>query len=224
MGKIMSAITTGIDGIIGAITSTVTDATATAAQLTTLATNFAVPASPAIKAPALHGYAVGLHKSYLPERSLILSDDQQDLGPLIKSTLKAALAKSQAVFTSTYVGDTGVHSDNGLVNNYCGTGAGAQPSDPTVEAAITQLKQQLSQNFVNWQYPVEDDMLQNMAQTMVLEVFDKAGSGDTSVGTYSINVNQSIDWTLTYGLFSVTENPSTQGLIYAFSSAFNSGF
>jgi len=224
MGKIISAITDGIDGIVGAITSTVTDAAATAAQLTTLATSFAVTPSPSLKAPALKGYAVGLHKNHAFNRSLLLSDDQQDIGPLIKSTMKAALAKSQNVFASTYTGDTGIHSDNGLVNNYCGNGADAQPSDPTVEAAIVQLKQQLSQNFMNWQFPVNDDMLQNMAQTMVLEVFTKAGTGDTSVGTYSISNNQSIDWTLTYGLFSITESPSTQGLIYAFSAAFNSGF
>ncbi len=222
MGKIISTVAGGIDDAVNGIVSTVTNVGATAAQLATLASNFAVPAPLKENLALRQGYAVGMHKA--ASKSMILGDDPQDIGPLIKSTLKAALAKSQSVFTATYVGDTGVRSDNGLVQNYCGTGGGAEPGQPAVDAAIAQLKAQLAQNFNNWQFPTDDTMMSSMAQTMVLEVFNKAGAGDSSVGTYSISTNQSIDWTLTYGLFSVSVSPSTQALVYAFSAAFNSGF
>jgi len=227
MGQIVSAATSTVGSVISGIASSVTDVAGVAAQLSQLAANFSPPAPPAVNATALpKGYAVGLRKSATPGRSVLLTNDdpQQNIGSLIKSTMKAALGNSQSVFAATYVGDTGIRSDYGLVNNYCGTGANAEPSNPAYMAAVTTLKMALSTNFVNWQFPVEDAMLNNMAETMVTEVFTKAGAASSSVGTYSISTNQSIDWVLSYGLFVVTESPSTQALIYAFSAAFNSGF
>jgi hypothetical protein len=223
MGKIVSAVAGGITDVINGVSSAVSDVASTAAQLGKLAENFAVPVAAVLGAAKPgNGYAVGRHQQ---KRSFLLGDGaQEDIGSLIKSTMKQAVAKAQSVFTNTYVGENGIRTDSGLVQNYCGTGVGAGPSPEAIELAISQVSSQIQQNFNNWQFPSTPDMCYEMSKTIVQEVFAKAGAGDTSVGTYSVTVNQSIDWVIAYGLFDVTVNPSTQALIYAFAAASNGGF
>jgi hypothetical protein len=206
MGKIISAIGSTIDDVVSSVSGAIQDVTGTAAQLTALGAKFAVSAE-AKKKAVLSGHSKGSAEPMF---------DGEDIGALIKSTLLQAQKKSLSQFNTQFNSDGSItaSSDDGLVQDYCGDQA----------AGVTAIVNQLSTDFVNWQIPSNNQALQNMASTIMQEIISKAGAGDTSYGQYSLTINQTLYWTVSYGLFDVTVQPTTQALIYAFTAGFGGGF
>ncbi|MCW3083302.1 MAG: hypothetical protein JWP12_668 [Bacteroidetes bacterium] len=213
MGKIVSAIGGTVDDVVSQISSAVTDVAKTAAQLEGMVTTISNQMSP----PAgLHvaGYPQA-HYHALKSSGRMVNYDQENIGKTITDA-RAAMAKSATSnFTKIFKDlegdddDLTINSDSGLVQNYCNDALQGLP----------QLTTQIQQNFDTWQIPSTTQVINNMATTIANEIVEKAGGPSFSHGVYSLTNSQTLYWVVSYGVFDVSVQPTTQALVYAFAVA-----
>ena len=110
MGSFASVIIKGIQGIANDITSLVTDAATSVAQLTSVSQQFTPP--------ALHKYAA--------------LDGSSNVNQAIQQAMKDAQTACTALFGKLYPNDTAAGVDSGVVSNYQDGG--------NVQTVITQMK------------------------------------------------------------------------------------
>jgi hypothetical protein len=203
MGQIISAVGQDLDDVVGGITKLVTDVGTTVQQVTQLASSF-VGAAPPVAAMA-HAHVHTVEKF----------DDDQTLAANIKTAMTNSKTAVSKTFAAKFPNDAtaSVNIDNGIVNNFCGGGSGAD---------VTPVIKQITNDFSNWAYGADKKAIQAMAQTISTQINAQMGATGTAYGTHNVDMNESIDWVVAYGEFQITTN--TRGLIYAFGAVWNSGW
>lgn len=203
MGQVLSTLVQDVDDVITSIGKTVTDATKSVGQLTGIVDGFTKASQPATPA---------LLQGRLPYRtsSVVIFSDAQDFNTALKGAVKSAKDAANKAFNAEWPDDSPAGTDSGIVASFNSSGD------------VTTILSQLKQDFTNWSLPLNDNQILQMAQTLQTQVTAQAGQAGVAHGTYHLNMNQSMVWVVTYGIFYVTQ--TTQGLVYAFTAALDSSF
>lgn len=196
MGKIISAIGSDINTVASSIGDLVTDVSTAIQQLTHIAEGFNTPEE---------------LKPESSKRTFVISySDPSDIDGAIKEAIKSAKSASQKLFEKTFPSISIAGTDAGVVQDYVQGGS--------FDCVIKQI----SNDFSNWEINVSSDVVNQISQTIAEQIQAQMGAGNSSAGHHHVNMNQVIDWTVSYGLFALGDNK--QGLIYAYSAALDSGF
>lgn len=196
MGAIVSSLTTSIDVVANDIAKLVTDSGNAVDNLARIAKN--------ITAPPVNG------PTQFMTTGLILSfDSGDDVPSALKSTMKALRKAAENTFTNKFPDTDMAGSEFGVVKGY--------KENAALDCVIAQMKQ----DFSNWQVPVDQKTIGNMAKTIALEVNAQMGAAGLTHGHHNLNLNQEIDWVVSYGLFVIDADKNEQGLVYAFAAGFS---
>jgi hypothetical protein len=202
MGQVLSTIAQDITSVVDAIGKTVTDVGGAVGQLTGITQGLTAAAAPAT---TLTAGASGYRRS-----STIMFADPQDFNTALKATITAAKNAASGTFTKKWPTDTANGVDAGVVAGY------NQGGD------LTNVVNQITNDFTNWALPLSAPQIQQMAKTLAIQVQAQTGLAGVSDGTFYLNPNQSLLWVVSYGMFTV--NQTQQGLVYAFTAGFDSGW
>ena len=213
MGSAVSAIASGVDSILTTIGNAVTDAGTTVAHLQMIAQDMLVgPPPPQTGSFARANARRGLHVTspVMLFARAATAPTQQDVQTALKTAMDSAKSAAATLF-KTQFGQAPAGTDMGVVNGY-------NPNGSDLSSVITQI----TNDFSIWNLPLSNDQITSMAATLQSQVQAQMGRGGASWGKFVLNMNQTALWTVGYGMFQIS--PSSQGLIYGFSGAMDSGF
>lgn len=193
MGQILSGLVMNLPSIATNIAGLVTNVATTAGQLSNIITGFT--------APELH--------SELPAGAPATTEAITDQ---ILMAMGRAETAALDLFGLKFPG-TEANSDKGVVDNFCGN---------LVNADLNEMIEFITLDFKNWQIVADDQQVSAMAKTIALKINAQMGKAGTAYGTYRLNMNQKINWTLAYGEFVVSQDDN--GVVYAFAAAQESSF
>lgn len=145
------------------------------------------------------------------DRYVVSMSVPNDINGALKSAMTAALAKATAVFTKQWPDLTAAGADNGCVQAYV-----------TGSSSVACVVDRLTSDFNTWEISADPTTIQQMANTIALNIQGQMGLAGSASGHHALNMNQSINWAVAYGLFQIDVN--NQGLIYAYTAALDSGF
>ena len=203
MGQVISTIAGDITSVVEAIGKTVTDVGGAVGQLTGITSGLAAAAAPAPL--ALSAGARGYRLT-----SSLMFADPQDFNTALKATIAAAKNAASGTFTKRWPGESANGVDAGVVAGFNNNGD------------LTNIIKQIKNDFTIWALPLSDAQINQMAETLKIQVQAQTGLAGVSEGTFYLNPNQSLIWVVSYGLFQV--NQTAQGLVYAFTAGFDSGW
>lgn len=151
----------------------------------------------------------------LTPRELVLlrSSERNDPTTVLQRLLKA-MDDSKPYCTAafkTQFNNAPTGTDSGLILNYSQTG--------NLDGVVKQIET----NFNNWGISLSADQIMDMANTIATEVDAKLGQVGSSFGSFSIDANDTLNWTVAYGTFAQTD-AGVLALIYAFSAQEVGGF
>jgi len=193
MGQIISSISGDIDKVVESIGKVVSDVTVATKQLTDITSSFA-------NNPKLEGL----------DSFKVTQSDPSDIKTAIKTAMTAAQQKAHSFFTQRWSSIAPAGVDSGVVQDYVQGG--------NVQCVIDQMKI----DFQDWEIDADSKARKIMARTIAEEIKAKMGVPGASHGIHSINMNQQINWTVTYGIFALGDDK--QGLVYGFAAALDSDF
>jgi hypothetical protein len=208
MGQFISAIVTSVDDICQTIAKTATNVGSTVTQLGTVAAGFTTSTA-LFKSPALK-HVQSLHLQASPAPST--ANDAGDVPSALKSAMAGAQSATEALFKTLYSSVTAGGSDKGVDQNFNANG--------DVSTVATLIKQ----DFDNWQIAADPTTMNDIANTIKNGATFQMGASGTQHGVHNINLNQRIVWTAAYGMFSIDAASNKNGLVYAFTAGFDSGF
>lgn len=88
---------------------------------------------------------------------------------------------------------------------------------------FTNAANSMAQDFSNWGVALTDGDIQNMLETINVEIAAKQGQVGTSFGVVNVGANSFVDWAVAYGTMP-QDNEGNQALIYGFAAAQGGGF
>ena len=200
MGKIISDIGSDIGHVVDSVSKLVTDVGAAVEQLDAITAKFVAPVDSASFFPAPDA-----GPSFVVTRS-----DAEDINGALKEAMKAARKSALTAFKKQWPSVEPAGSDDGVVADYVAGG--------NAECA----HKQMNQDFKNWEIDADPAATREMTSTLVSQISAQLGAAGNTQGHHSLNMNQQINWTLAYGLF--TMGNDKQGLVYAYAAAMDSGF
>jgi hypothetical protein len=211
MGQVTSAIVSGIEGIADSIAKQATDTVATVGQLKAIATQLvAVPSLRFLDSPGLQHLPPSA-LAYIFRAPSIAFADPASVQTALKAAMTGASGAVKATYKAQFPSVPAGGTDNGAVNPY---NAGGD---------LSSVVSTIQTNFTNWNLPVDQTQMGQMAGTIQNEVQAQLGASGTAYGRFYLNANQSVVWAVAYGMF-VVATPSTNGLVYAFTAGLDSGF
>jgi len=193
MGQILSGVVMNLPSIATNIAGLVTNVGATAAQLSGIIAGFTPP-------------------ELLSSLSTELPSTTEAITEQITQAMTSAEAAALKTFESKFPGIE-ANSDKGVVDKFCGD---------LTKADLNEMIEFITLDFKNWQIPATNEQVSAMAETIATKINAQLGKGGTSYGTYRLNMNQKINWTVAYGEFVV--NQDDNGLVYAFAAAMAGSF
>ena len=201
MGQVISAIAGDITSVVEAIGKTVTDVGGAVGQLTGITAGLTAAAAPVALSAGARGYRL---------TSSLMFADPQDFNTALKATIASAKNAASGTFTKKWPTETANGVDAGVVAGFNNNGD------------LTNIITQIKNDFTIWALPLSDVQINQMAETLKVQVQAQTGLAGVSEGTFYLNPNQSLIWVVAYGLFQV--NQTEQGLVYAFTAGFDSGW
>jgi hypothetical protein len=199
MGNIVSTIGSDIDSVVTSVSKLVTDVGGAVKQLSSIASGFAAPPAGQLSAAVKTSpYAITL-------------GDPNDINSALKAAMNGAKAKAMSLFAAQFSGVTAAGQDMGVVSGY----VSGTTDVPCVVG-------QMTNDFKIWEISTDPTTIQGMATTIATNVNAQLGMTGTAQGHHSLNMNEKIDWVVAYGIFEMGDN--SQGLVYAYVAALDSGF
>jgi len=126
----------------------------------------------------------------------------------LKAAMKGADKAASAAFKAQFPSVDASGSDYGVINNFFATGG----PETIVKQLIVDMEA--------WQLPVSEQAAGLLAVQMKTDVDAQIGDVGTNHGIYAINMNQSLDYTIAYVEFYITQ--TSNGLVYAFTVGLDS--
>lgn len=192
MGSVISSIIESPEEIAEEIAGSVTDVGKCVAQLKDLIAQFS-------KQLLNSDLEISAEKPAI----VFLRDDVQDV---LADLIKKAASVASSTYTSIYSGKNPAGTNSGVVKDFCDTGD------------ITPIKQTLHDSLYRWDLPCWDEVVNDIAAAIKSQVTAQMGEVGSTYGQSILGPNQSLDWTVSYGLFVIDPTQKSNGLVYGFSA------
>jgi len=211
MGEVVSAVAEGLKAIVDDVSKLVTDVTATVNAIQTGIDTFGgiTAGNQALMLAGNPELIRGLANVGVPTYTAAVGDDR--LQSSIKDYISAAEGAADKTFQAQFPGADQKGLDSGVVKGFSVGGSN-----------MSTMKQQMSQDFLNWQVNCSGSAVDQMASTIKKQVDAKGGATAASHGRYSVNINYTICFAVAFGIFPVTTD--AMGLVYGFSAGVDTGW
>lgn len=214
MGQLISALKNGINTILDDVSKLVTDVTATVGNLTSMTAGFS-----AVTALSTRRQLAALVPSgVLPPVVTIgvtVGDGDDSVSSALDAALVGASDAASTLFGDKFDGASPAGTDNGVVKGFKANGKDT-----------SSIHDQMVLDFGNWGLSDDPKIADKMIATLKSQMKAKIGQAGTSFGSYTLNRNQKIQWTIAYGEFLISGSgtESVNGLVYAFSAGLKTGW
>jgi hypothetical protein len=122
----------------------------------------------------------------------------------LEDAMDKAKPYCEAAFKAQF-GQAPTGTDSGIMVNY------------SPNAELTNVMQTLVTNFNNWGISLDEGQLTDLLNTIVTQVSSDMGQVSSSFGSYPVDANDTVNWTVAYGTFT-QDDEGNVALIYGFSA------